>query len=371
MSEVLPISLTKTQLPDGRWMISYNGDDINHDCGTYYLSVVVDGVKWYSELFTLKNISSAVHPGLIKDTPHCAMRFYDSILKQNYYKCKNLCDLPLNPIDHIIPFVVDVSNLDGVDVNDIKTVIKCYNGQNEYDLSSEFNYTYNAENKVLIHDGHQLSGHLYCGIYYLELTFGGDFSIVFEANFLNWVNKSNPKFPYQPVGFIINSGDQYVSCERYNNQLKLNLTQPGVQSQSIFMYFDNPFTMLPPGDYSITINKTSTGGGNLFLTTNAPYNDSILVEDGETTHNFSFASYVAFRFLYTGFTSGSCIISSLSLKNTAQATGGVKLYSDHFLVTNFTHVPVENLYLYTESGTETGFEQIITDGDGQNIILQL
>lgn len=366
MSEVLPLLLTKTQLPDGRWMISYNGDALDYECGTYYLSVMIDGVKWYSEMFTLKDVNASVHPGLIKDTPHCAIRFYDNILKQNYYKCKDLCDLPINPIDHIIPFVIDVSRIPGLDINSIKTVIKCYDGQNEYDLSNEFNYRYDAENKVLIHDGHQFSGHLYCGIYYLELSSGVTSAILYEADFSKWETRTDPILPYQPIGLAFQNASNNATINRENNKLRVNTN--GVQgSAGLSMFFKQPYSFLPPGSYNIKINIEEITS-SIYIAVSSDFGNWTVSTTG--IHEFNFIAttycYITLNFRQPA----TFLISEISIGDNNATTAGVTLYSDHFKVFNFTHVPVENLYLYTESGTETGYEPIITD-DNQEIILQI
>lgn len=375
MSEVLPLSLTKMQLPNGKWLISYNGDPINYDCGTYFLTVMIDGVKWYSELFTLKNVSGAVHPGLIMDTPHCAIRFYDNILKQNYYKCKNLCDLPLNPIDHIIPFVVDVSRYPNIDVNTIKTTIKCYNGANEYDLSSEMNYTYDSVNKVLIHDGHKLSGHLYCGIYYLQLDFGATSAILYEANFMNWVNQvqntQTQYIPQAPVGLYITSTNAQSIAYRDNNKLHVIVGSNNISKVVIF--FKAPFNILAPGNYKLKFTIDEMTGGSFWI----QYGDEngggrlypSITASGTYEFDINLTGYAYYQFNCQP--NCNFLMSQLSLSNADVTTSSDSIYSDHFLVRNFTAVPVENLYLYTESGTETGFEPIITDENGQEIILQL
>lgn len=220
MAETLNIELSKVQLPNGSWIIYYDGSDLDLPCGTQYLTVVINGEEWFSELFTVKNITSGIHPELIKDKSHTALRFYDNKLKQNYFKCRDLCDIGvINPIDHIIPFVIDVTGLT-FDPGLVETKIICHDGRSELDLSGEVNYTVNNTTHILFQDGGELSGQLMCGIYYL--------------------------------------------------QVKIN------------------------------------------------------------------DSYY---------------------------------YSEHFKVENITNVPITNIYLYTESDTETGFEQIITEDEEQSIIL--
>lgn len=220
MSVLLNIELSKTQLPDGSWLIYYDGNDIDLDCGTYFLTVDINNEKWYSELFTVKSIAANVHPGLIYDKSHIALRFYDSKFKQDYFKCQNLCDLGvINPIDHIIPYIIDITEINTVST--IRTKIICYDGSVEYDLSDDLNYTVDYVNKIVYQNGTQLSGQLFCGIWYLQ----------------------------------------------------------------------------------VTINETI-------------------------------------------------------------------FYSEHFKVENITNIPITNIYLYTESNTPTGFEQIVTE-DGQSIILNL
>lgn len=176
MAEIISISLNKVQLEDGSWLIYYDGSDINFPCGTYYIDILIGGEKWYSELFTVKNIQSGVHPELINDKFHLPLRFYDNKLKQDYFKCKNLCDVGLlNPIDSIIPFVIDVSTIGAFDLGLIETKIICHDGSVEYNLSGEFNYTYDLTNGIIIHDGHTLSGQLFCGIYYLQVKIGDNY----------------------------------------------------------------------------------------------------------------------------------------------------------------------------------------------------
>jgi hypothetical protein len=220
MAEILNIELSKTQLPDGKWLLYYDGADIDFQCGIHYLTVIVNGENWYSELFSIANITQSVHPQLIKDKSHIALRFYDNKLKQDYFKNKNLCDLGIvNPIDHIIPFVIDLTDVEVFDIGAIQTKIVCHDGLSEFDLSGEMNYNINETANILYHNGELLSGQLMCGTYYLQVRIG----------------------------------EQYF-------------------------------------------------------------------------------------------------------------------YSEHFKVENITNVPISNIYLYTESNTDTGFEQITTE-DGQNIIL--
>lgn len=168
MSVLLNITLSKTQLQDGSWLLYYDGDDIDLDCGTYYIESIIDGESWYSELFTVKSVASNVHPGLIYDKSHTAMRFYNSKFKQDYFKCQNLCDLGVvNPIDHIIPFVIDIVGI--YVVQTIETKIICHDGSVEYDLSSELEYTIDYINNIIYQNGKQLSGQLFCGTWYLQV----------------------------------------------------------------------------------------------------------------------------------------------------------------------------------------------------------
>ncbi len=166
---ILDIELSKTQLDDGSWLIYYNGDDLDLPCGTHYIKMLIGGIPYYSELFTVKNINSAIHPGLIKDNFHTALRFYDNRLKQNYYKCRDLCDLMVNPIDHIIPFAIDYTGTEFVTPT---TKIKCYDGSNEFDLTGELEYIREPVKRHLFQTGKSLSGQLNCGVYYLEVTIG-------------------------------------------------------------------------------------------------------------------------------------------------------------------------------------------------------
>lgn len=188
--ELLPITLNKTQLPDGSWLHYYDDSDIDLNCGTYYLQTLIGGEKWYSELFTVKNVKAGVHPGLIKDLSHQAFRFYDSKLKQNYFKCKDLCDVgTINAIDHILPFVLDVSDIytEGI-VWDIQTKIICHDGLSETDLSNDLNYSFDLNSLTLFQDGRKLSGQLFCGVYYLQITVNG---VVFYSDHFKVANITN------------------------------------------------------------------------------------------------------------------------------------------------------------------------------------
>lgn len=176
MADLLNITLSKIQLSDGTWLLYYDGTALDLDCGTFFLKVDIDGTNWYSELFTIKEVSSGVHPELIKDISHIALRFYDSKLKQDYYKCKNLCDLGIiNPIDHIIPFVIDISNLDEFDPDNIETMIICHDGKYAFDLSSDITYIINELNHIVYQQGNILSSQLMCGIYYLRVKLGSHY----------------------------------------------------------------------------------------------------------------------------------------------------------------------------------------------------
>lgn len=342
MAETLSISLTKTQLPDGNWLLYYDGTDIDLDCGTYYLTIDINGVDWYSEMFTIKNIYdtniqipdfydhfsnqseltnytpaelaylsiinnqlhitaaygetitgfirtyndefiiignyykisfdiidftpntiqdpsgivinvfdnskmeyplssytfpyhfeyilkangidplqkfimsiityntsiplhviidnlrlesltyiptlSPTHPDIIKDLFHLPLRFYNSKYKQNYYKCKDLCDIGLlNPIDHIIPFVIDITGLGSI--ISIQTKIICHDGSIESDLSDSLTYTTDMTNYIVYQNGQTLSGQLFCGIYYLKVTING--SYVFYSEHFEVKNITN------------------------------------------------------------------------------------------------------------------------------------------------------------------------------------
>jgi hypothetical protein len=171
--EIIPLTLSKTKLPDGSWLHYYDGSDINIDCGTYFLQTLIGGVKWFSELFTIKNVKAGVHPGLIKDLSHQAFRFYYfNKFKQNYFKCKNLCDVgTINPIDHILPFVIDVSQVyyEGIDW-DIETKIICHDGLSETELTNDLSYTFDLASLTLYQNGKKLSSQLFCGVYYLQVT---------------------------------------------------------------------------------------------------------------------------------------------------------------------------------------------------------
>lgn len=176
MSVLLNIELSKIQLPDGSWMIYYDGSDLDLPCGTQYLTMMVNNQEWYSELFTIKTVTSGIHPELIKDKSHTALRFYNNKLKQNYYKCRNLCDLGLiNPIDHIIPFVVDITGLSSFSLEDIETKIICHDGLSEFDLSGDLEYTINNTSHILYQNGSELSGQLMCGTYYLQIKIGSNY----------------------------------------------------------------------------------------------------------------------------------------------------------------------------------------------------
>lgn len=175
MSEILSIALSKTQLEDGSWLIYYDGDNLDLDCGIYYLTLANGAKIWYSELFMVKNVVTTDHPELIKDLFHTPMRFYRNYLQQTYYKTKNLCDIGLiNPIDHIIPFIFDVSNnLPVIDLGHITTKIICHDRTSELDLTSELTYINDVANKTLYQTGKLLSGQLFCGVYYLEIVVNG------------------------------------------------------------------------------------------------------------------------------------------------------------------------------------------------------
>lgn len=217
MAEILNIELSKTQLDDGTWLLYYNGTDLDLDCGTYYIKIDIDGTDWYSELFTVKSVSSGVHPGLIADNFHLPIRFYDSKLKQNYYKCNNLCDLGIiNPIDHILPFLVDITGLGAIST--IETKIICYDGSNEYDLTGDLEYLIDNANKLIYQNGNTLSGQLLCGVYYLKVTINGInifYSEHFEVKNITNIIVSNLYLYTEsntPTGFeqIETENEQYI-----------------------------------------------------------------------------------------------------------------------------------------------------------------
>lgn len=212
MAELLNIDISKTQLPDGKWLLYYNGDDIDLDCGNYYLKIIVDGEPWFSELFRVKEVKAATNPTLIKDIFHTPLRFYDNKLKQDYYRNKNFCDVGLiNPIDRIMPYIIDLTGFGYVGT--LETKIICHDGTYEYDLSNELQYTVDTENYVLYQKGLPLSGQLYCGIYYLQVKVNDQY---FYSEHFKVENITNVPITELYLFTESNSGFQQVITEDSN-----------------------------------------------------------------------------------------------------------------------------------------------------------
>ena len=141
------LTLTITSIQDietGLWFHYYNGDDIGLTCGTYYLTILVGDLIWYSEQFVIRDIVNASqYPELIKDDYHLPLRIYDSITKQLINKTDIACDVqPLNPVSTIMPFMFDTD--EDISELDIFLVNTCTD--EETDLSADLELEFIKEN---------------------------------------------------------------------------------------------------------------------------------------------------------------------------------------------------------------------------------
>lgn len=128
----------------GLWFHYYNGDSLGLSCGTYYLTILVGDFIWYSEQFTIRDITdTSIYPELIKDDYHLPLRIYDSIVKQLNNKISIGCNVqPLNPVSTIMPFMFDTDE----DINDIDVFMVDACSGEEIDISADLELEFIKEN---------------------------------------------------------------------------------------------------------------------------------------------------------------------------------------------------------------------------------
>ena len=144
---VQSLTLTITSVQDietGLWFHYYNGDNIGLTCGTYYLTILVGDLIWYSEQFTIRDIVNASqYPELIKDDYHLPLRIYDSITKQLINKTDIACGVqPLNPVSTIMPFMFDTDE----DISELDVYLVDACTSEETDLSADLELEFIKEN---------------------------------------------------------------------------------------------------------------------------------------------------------------------------------------------------------------------------------